>query len=100
VTDTGFLYKSETYRSLSAAAMAAAKDLGVAGAQNGFIFWSLVKPAPRVTDPIEALQAAWERYHARVKAIAGAEMEGPVRMKVSNALDRQGREIIEVASTL
>ena len=100
VTETGFIYKGETFRSLSAAAMAAAKDLGVAGAQNGYVFWSLVKPAPRVTDPVEALQAAWIRYHERVKAIAGGELEAPIKMKISNALDRQGREIIELGSTL
>ena len=99
VTEAGIIYKGETFRSLSAAAMAAAKDLGVAGAQNGYVFWSLVKPAPRVTDPVEVLQAAWNRYHERVKAITGGEMEGSIKMKISNALDRQGREIIEVAST-
>ena len=100
VTETGFLYKGEEFRSLSGAAMAAAKDLGISGSQNGFLFWGLIRQQPRVTDPVEALQAAWNRYHERVKAIAAGELEAPIKMKISNALDRQGREIIELGSTL
>ena len=100
VTDSGFIYKGTEFRSLSAAAMAAAKDLGVAGAQNGFIFWSLAKPAPRVTDPIEALQAAWVRYHERIRVIAGGEMEKPVLVKVFNALEFQAREFAEISKSL
>jgi hypothetical protein len=48
VTDAGIVYKGETFRSLSAAAMAAAKDLGTKGAVNGFLFWGLIKQKSRV----------------------------------------------------
>jgi hypothetical protein len=47
VTETGFRYNGEDYRSLSAAAMAAAKDLGIAGSQNGFLFWGIIKQKSR-----------------------------------------------------
>jgi len=100
VTETGIIYKGDEFRSLSGAAMAAAKDLGINGSQNGFLFWGLIKQQAPLRDPVEALQAAWDRYHDRVKAIAAAEMEAPVKMKISNALDRQGREIIELGATL
>ncbi|MGC4114489.1 MAG: DUF2924 domain-containing protein [Myxococcales bacterium] len=100
VTEAGFIYKGEEFRSLSAAAMAAAKDLGVSGAVNGYLWWGIIRQQPKVTDPLEALNAAWERFRDRVKVIAGGELEGATKTKVSNALDRQGREILEVASTL
>jgi hypothetical protein len=79
--------------------MAAAKDLGIGGSQNGFLFFGLIKQS-RVTDPVEALQAAWNRYHERVKVIAGGEMEKPVLVKVFNALEFQAREIAEISKSL
>ncbi len=100
VTETGFIYKGTEFRSLSAAAMAAAKDLGVKGAQNGWLWWGLVKQQPRIVDPVEALQAAWERYHERIKAITGNELEKPVLVKVFNALEVQAREIAEISKAL
>ncbi len=100
VTEAGVVYKGETFRSLSGAAMAAAKDLGINGSQNGFLFWGLIKQRAPLHDPVEALQAAWDRYHERVKAIAAGEMEAPVKTKIAGALERQGREILEVATTL
>ena len=100
VTDAGIVYKSETFRSLSAAAMAAAKDLGINGSQNGFLFWGLIKQQPRITDPVEALEAAWKRYHERVKTITGSELEKPALVKVFNALEYQAREIAEISKSL
>jgi hypothetical protein len=100
VTETGFIYQGEEFRSLSGAAMAAAKDLDIKGAVNGYLFWGLQKQAPRVTDPVEALEAAWNRYHERLKAIAASELEAPVRTKLASSLDRQGREIIELGAAL
>ena len=48
------------YASISAAALAAAKNLGLKNkTQNGYIFWGLAKPAG---DPAAAVERAWERY--------------------------------------
>jgi hypothetical protein len=99
ITATGFEYKGTEYRSLSAAAMAAAKDQGTKGMNNGFLYYGLVTQR-RVTDPVEALDAAWTRYHERVKAITGAEMEKPVLVKVFNALEDQAKEIAEISKSL
>jgi hypothetical protein len=42
VVTQGIRYNGTVYRSLSAAAMAAASDLGLGSAtQNGFVFWAL-----------------------------------------------------------
>ena len=60
----------KVYRSLSSAALAAAKDLGLNNkTQNGFTFWGLSKPPRRPSDPLVALDRAWERYHGNVDAL-------------------------------
>jgi hypothetical protein len=101
IEDDGIRYKGELFRSLSAAAMAASKDLGLGGrAMNGFLFWGLVRQQPRPKDPMAALDRAWERYHERVKALATASLDDEIRKRISSALERQGREIVEVASSL
>lgn len=71
VTALGACYKGSEFKSLSAAAVAAAKDLGISGSQNGYIFWGLVKPRPAIKDPVEALTKAWGRYEATLRAIVG-----------------------------
>lgn len=51
----GVLYNGTSYRSLSSAAMAASKDLGLGHrAMNGFLFWGLIKQPARETDPVAA----------------------------------------------
>jgi hypothetical protein len=63
VTDDGIRYKSQNFRSLSGAAMAAAQDLGLENkTQNGFTFWGLTKPARKLDDPEAALKKASDRY--------------------------------------
>ena len=53
VEDGGIRYAGKLYSSLSGAAMAAAKDLGLASTTaNGFSFWGLAKPAPRPDAPL------------------------------------------------
>ncbi|HEY3452300.1 MAG TPA: DUF2924 domain-containing protein [Myxococcales bacterium] len=54
VTEDGILYKGQTFRSLSGAAMAAAKDLGINGSQNGFLFWGLVRQKSRAQRDAES----------------------------------------------
>ena len=66
----GIRYAGKVYKSLSAAAMAAAKDLGLTNkTQNGFVFWGLSKPPRKAGDPLVALERAWERYHGNVVAL-------------------------------
>jgi hypothetical protein len=45
VTAEGIEYKGKSYGTLSGAAVAAAKDLGLTCLKiNGFVFWNLIKP--------------------------------------------------------
>jgi hypothetical protein len=71
IGEDGIHYAGQTYRSLSGAAMAAAKDLGLANkTQNGFSFWGITKPSRPPKDPLQALERVWERYHGQVETIA------------------------------
>lgn len=73
VEEAGIRYKGTLYRSLSSAAMAAAKDLGLGGrSQNGYTFFGLSKPPRHGVDPLAALGRAWERYRDRTTAVVGA----------------------------
>jgi hypothetical protein len=79
IEEDGIRFKGTLYRSLSAAAMAASKDLGLGGrAQNGFLFFGLVKQPARASDPVAALEHAWERYRERlfstVERVASEDM--------------------------
>ncbi len=67
----GIFYAGKTYKSLSAAAVAAAKDLKLGGkTQNGFTFWGLSKPPWKPADALEAVGRAWERYVKATSALA------------------------------
>jgi hypothetical protein len=71
IEEGGIRYAGTLYRSISAAAMAAAKDLGLANrTQNGFSFFGLTKPTRPPKDPLQALERVWERYHGQVETIA------------------------------
>jgi len=81
MVEGGIEYRGTVYRSISAAAMAAAKDLGLGGkTQDGFAFWKLKKAAPRHDAPsvAEALAKAWERYRERAaESVKAASSEDP-----------------------
>jgi hypothetical protein len=71
IGEDGIHYAGTLYRSISAAAMAAAKDLGLANrTQNGFSFFGLTKPVRPPKDPLQALERVWERYQGQVETIA------------------------------
>jgi len=93
VTAEGIRYQGELYRSLSAAAVAAAKELGLAAkAINGFTFWGLAKPARSAADPLAALERAWDRYASKVESVLeGAKGSEEGREPVLGALQRHAR---------
>ena len=73
IGEDGIHYAGQTYRSLSGAAMAAAKDLGLANkTQNGFTFWGITKPSRNNGDPLGSLNRAWERYRAQAEGLTKA----------------------------
>ncbi len=91
IVDGGIEYSGTTYRSISAAAMAAAKDLGLTSkTQDGYAFWGLKKSTSRPTkkDPVEALGHAWDRYLLTMgKLVDGASDDD--RTKLRDTIRRQ-----------
>jgi hypothetical protein len=66
----GIRSAGKSYTALSAAAMAAGKDLGLTNkTQKGFVLWGLSKPPRQPSDPLVAIERAWERYHGNVEAL-------------------------------
>jgi hypothetical protein len=100
IVEGGVEYGGTTYKSISSAAQAAAKDLGLASkTQDGYSFWGLKKgtPRPAKKNPVEAVQAAWERYHERAAAAAKAA-EGENRTKVQGVLQEHLTALTAIAA--
>lgn len=92
VVEGGVRYGGAVYRSLSSAAVAAAKDLGLAAkALNGFTFWGVTKPARAARDPLAALQRAWDRYQSTVESAVELAKKGDHRDPVLTTLLRHVR---------
>jgi hypothetical protein len=69
----GVRYQGTLYKSLSGAALAAAKELGLSGNSfNGYVFWGLSKPSRASADPAMRLEQIWKRYsELAVEALKG-----------------------------
>jgi hypothetical protein len=82
----GIRYADKLYRSLSGAAMAAARDLGLKNKTfNGWVFWGVTEVARQAGDPIEALGRTWHRYHERATALAKTT-DAEARARVAEAI--------------
>ena len=93
VAEDGIHYAGKVFRSLSGAAMAAAKDLGLTNkTQNGWVFWGITKPPRPAGDSLDALGRAWERYRERAAAaVEGATDE--TRDRVRDAIEKHADAI-------
>lgn len=90
----GVRYGGNLYRSISAAALAAARDLGLRNrSQNGYVFWGLVKLRRPGSDPVEALDRAWARYLGCVEAVLAPEMAEAKRRVGRDAIARHVAEL-------
>jgi hypothetical protein len=95
VEEGGIRYNGTIYRSLSAAAMAAAKDLGLTNrTANGFTFWGLSKPPRPPADALAALERAGERYRGSAEVLVKDGVTNENRSKVLAALTKHA-EVIE-----
>ena len=93
VEEGGIRYRDKLYRSLSAAAMAAASDLGLNHkTQNGFSFWQLTKSPRLRRDPLATLAPAWERYHRNLQAVVD-DVTDEDRSKVAATIARHALTI-------
>ena len=101
VEEDGIRYEGTLYKSLSAAAMAAAKDLGIGGrSQNGYTFWGLSKPPRPAGNPLEALGRAWERYRKRATSAVASAKDDDSRARVKDAITGQANILAEIAEAL
>lgn len=90
----GIRYAGKVFKSLSATAMAAAKDLGLTNkTQNGFVFWGLSKPPRQPSDPLVAIERAWERYHGNVEALVKDGVTDENRAKVLTTIKKHVQTI-------
>lgn len=96
IVDDGVEYGGTSYRSISAAAMAAARDLGLASkTQDGYAFFGLKKGAPRAAkkDAVGSLEKAWERYRDRV-AVAAQIADDTERARVREAIHQHATTLL------
>jgi hypothetical protein len=99
IVHDGVEYRGTTYRSISAAAMAAAKDLGLASkTQDGYAFFGLKKGSPRAArkDAVGSLEKAWERYRERV-AVAAQIADDAERARVREAIHQHVTALLALA---
>ncbi|HQP88854.1 MAG TPA: hypothetical protein PLL76_21575 [Thermoanaerobaculia bacterium] len=86
----GIRYSGTLYRSISSAALAAAKDLGRKNrSENGYVFWGLVKPSRPASDPIPAFERAWQVYLNRAEVLIRDGLTEGNRERVATALALQ-----------
>lgn len=93
VTARGFVYRGTTYRSLSAAASAAAKDLGISTRVNGFVFFNLAKPSRGAKDPADALTVLGERFAARASLLLRCASSAESGARVRRAIETHAKAV-------
>ena len=98
VEGEGIRYAGTLYRSISSAALAAAKDLGLRNkSENGYVFWGLVKLRRPGEDPVAAFERAWGRYRERVEAFVRNGITEENREKLATEVMRQAEWIAKTA---
>jgi hypothetical protein len=103
VIEGGIEYKGTIYKSLSAAALAASKDLGLgASTLDGWSWWGLktrpAQPAAKKGKDIgEALERAFTKYRDRASTIV-KDATGDDLIKVANTLKAQAAELVAMVA--
>ena len=95
IEQDGIRYAGKLYKSLSAAAIAATKDMGLKSkTQNGHTFWGVAKPTRPVRDTLESLERAWERYREHAEAIAAQNSTNKEeRGRVGQAIEKHAETL-------
>lgn len=95
----GIFYNGRKFGSLSGAASAASKDLGLNPVVNGYVFFHLAKPARAKLGEVERLRRIGNRYEEQLSALilAGSgEQPGAALMEEIDAHERRLRKILSV----
>jgi hypothetical protein len=94
IEEGGIRYNGNLYRSLSAAAMAAAKDLRLTNkTQNGYTFWGLSKPPGKTADPVTVIKHAWEVFERKVKAAIAGRVTDENRAAIHSAFLKHAEKL-------
>ena len=81
-------YAGKIFSSISAAALAAARDLGLTNRTfNGYVFWGLSKPSRPVADPVEAVKVLGTKFIERLKAVFASCAVEQVAAVAANATE-------------
>ncbi len=51
----------------------------------------------RAKNPVQVLEKAWDRYSARVKAFAGAELDAGTKKRISELLEDHRTKVAEAS---
>jgi hypothetical protein len=85
VVDGGVSYKGTTYKSLSAAALASSRDLGLqTKTVDGWAWWGLKSRVAGASkkNVVESLERAFEKYRARVEdAVEAAGADDAAKLR-------------------
>jgi hypothetical protein len=96
VEEGGIRYKDTLYKSLSGAALAAAKDLGLTNrSANGWVFWGITKVARPAGDVLATMTRAWDRYHERASTVLAAVKDDD-RGRVRDLLGKHAESLKEL----
>jgi hypothetical protein len=95
-------YRNTVYTSLSAAAAAAAGDLGLTSKSlNGWLWWGVVKAARKEgaggRDPVKLLDTAWTKFRERINALLSDELADDAREKLVTAVRERAEALAAVA---
>jgi hypothetical protein len=93
VDPAGIRYREVLYRSLSAAASAAATDLGLKPVQNGFVFWSVSKAGLASRNPVEYARLLAERYRTRVQQLLHQTRSDDDRLRLRGEIEAHARAL-------
>jgi hypothetical protein len=96
IEEAGFKYGDTVHPSLSAAASAAATDLGIQGRVNGFVFWGLIKPPRAAGNPAEYLRKIAARYTERAATFLSTEGSPAERDEVRRELRAHTAQLTEL----
>lgn len=92
VVEGGYRFEGTVYKSLSAAALAAAKSLGLTSKSiNGNLFWGISKPARAAANPLASLERAWNSYQTRLEAALESAKASEDREPALSTLERHSR---------
>ncbi len=60
--------------------------------------WGIIKQPARESDPVAALEHAWERYRARANGAAAGAKDEDTRTRIKDTIARQASALAEMVA--